>query len=217
MTEPNPSAPPSAPPAAANVGANSGATGREANAGATGREANSGLTGREDRFGPEVESGSTRVGVSFQLAPLGDISGNLPRLLGESVLELVSMFYPPSVGKKANVVVTELVQNVIENVVDPASELRLELRVDHDALIVRVINKATPEQFEGVKARVDALTGNVDAKKMLATTLRARRSDRLKGGLGLMRLVSENRFRLAVTYEHELLTMQAAFPLRGSV
>jgi hypothetical protein len=32
-----------------------------------------------------------------------------------------------------------------------------------------------------------------------------------------MRLVSENRFRLAVSYEQEHLTMQAAFPLRGSV
>jgi hypothetical protein len=160
---------------------------------------------------------ATRLGMSFNVAPLGDISGNLPRLLGESILELLGMFYPSAVGKKANVVVTELVQNVIENIVDPHSELHLELRVDGDALIVRVTNKATPEQYEGVRARVDALTGTTDAKKLFSTTLRARRADRLKGGLGLMRLVSENRFRLAVSYEGGLLTMQAAFPLRGSV
>jgi hypothetical protein len=160
---------------------------------------------------------TTRLGMSFNVAPLGDISGNLPRLLGESILELLGMFYPSAVGKKANVVVTELVQNVLENIVDPHSELHLDLRVDGDALIVRVTNKATPEQFEDVRARVDALTRTNDAKKLFSTTLRARRADRLKGGLGLMRLVSENRFRLAASYEGGLLTMQAAFPLRGSV
>jgi hypothetical protein len=101
---------------------------------------------------------TTRLGMSFNVAPLGDISGNLPRLLGESILELLGMFYPSAVGKKANVVVTELVQNVLENIVDPHSELHLDLRVDGDALIVRVTNKATPEQFEDVRARVDALT-----------------------------------------------------------
>ena len=52
---------------------------------------------------------------------------------------------------------------------------------------------------------------------LLAETLRARRADRLKGGLGLLRLVSENRFRLSARYEHEHLTVFAAFPLRGSV
>jgi hypothetical protein len=187
-----------------------------------------GLTPRP--FGPDLTPGAeptrpklaadpeqTRIGMTFHVAPLGEISGNLPRLLGESMLELLGMFYPSIVGKKANVVVTELVQNVLENVVDPHSELHLELSVDGDALVVRVRNKATPEQYEGVRARVDALSGAIDAKKLFTTTLRARRADRLKGGLGLMRLVSENRFRLAVSYERELLTMQAAFPLRGSV
>lgn len=166
---------------------------------------------------PGSSPDTTRLGIAFNVAPLGDIDGNLPRLLGESILELLGMFYPSTVGKKANVVVTELVQNVIENIVDPYSELHLDLRVDGDALVVRVTNKATPEQYEGVRARVDALSGTTDAKKLFSTTLRARRADRLKGGLGLMRLVSENRFRLAVSYERGLLTMQAAFPLRGSV
>lgn len=175
-----------------------------------------------DRSAPDLApapdvAASARVGLSFNVAPLGEISGNLPRLLGESVLELLGMFYPPSIGKKANVVVTELVQNVLENIVDPASELHVELRVDGDALIVRVTNKASEAQYEGVRARVEALTGSHDAKKLFSSTLRARRADRLKGGLGLMRLVSENRFRLAVSYEHGLLTVQAAFPLRGNV
>lgn len=163
------------------------------------------------------ELAATRFGMSFDIEPLHDMSNNLPRMLGESTLELLGMFFPHAVGKKANVVVTELVQNVLEHVVDPRSALHLELRVDEDALVVIVSNKATPEQYEGVRARVAALSGSEDVRKLFTTTLRTRRADRLKGGLGLMRLVSENRFRLAVSYDRELLTMQAAFPLRGSV
>ena len=53
--------------------------------------------------------------------------------------------------------------------------------------------------------------------RLLGETLRARRADRLKGGLGLLRLVSENRFRLAARYEQEHLTVYAVFPLGGIV
>lgn len=160
---------------------------------------------------------TTRMGVSFRVAPLGDIRGNLATLLGESLPALIGMFYPPWVGKKANVAVTELIQNVVENIVDPASELQLELRVDPDALEVQVRNKATPAQYEAVRARIDAVARSADPKRLLGETLRARRADRLKGGLGLLRLVSENRFRLSARYEQEHLTVFAAFPLRGIV
>jgi hypothetical protein len=165
----------------------------------------------------EPTRSTTRLGVSLRVAPLGDIRGNLATLLGESLPTLLGMFYPPAIGKKANVAVTELIQNVVENVVDPSSELQLELRVDAEALEVQVRNKATPAQFEAVRARVDALAQAADPKRLLGETLRARRADRLKGGLGLLRLVSENRFQLTARYEHEHLTVFAAFPLRGIV
>lgn len=159
----------------------------------------------------------TRLGVSFRVAPLGDIRGNLATLLGESLPALLGMFYPSAVGKKANVAVTELIQNVVENIVDPDSELQLELRVGPEALEVQVRNKATPAQYEAVQARIDAVAQTADPKRLLRETLRARRADRLKGGLGLLRLVSENRFRLSARYEQEHLTVFAAFPLRGIV
>ena len=159
---------------------------------------------------------ATRVGVSLRVAPLGDIRGNLATLLGESLPALLGMFYPPFIVKKANVAVTELIQNVIENIVDPTSELLLELAVDGDVLDVQVRNKATPGQYEAVRARVDELAQTDDPKRLFGQTLRARRADQLKGGLGLLRLVSENRFRLAVRYEQEHLTVHAAFALRGN-
>jgi len=158
---------------------------------------------------------ATRLGVTVTVAPLGDVRGNIATLLGQSLHELLTMFYPPAVGKKANVAVTELIQNVIQNVLDADSELGLDLRVDDGLLVVRVRNKATAAQYEAVRARVDALTASAAPKHLFTETLRRRRAERLKGGLGLMRLVAENRFRLAVSYEQEHLTMQAAFPLRG--
>lgn len=159
---------------------------------------------------------ATRLGVTVTVAPLGDVRGNIATLLGQSLHDLLGMFYPPAVGKKANVAVTELIQNVIQNVLDADSALGLDLRVDDEALIVSVRNKATPAQFEAVRARVDALATSAAPKQLFTATLRQRRADRLKGGLGLMRLVAENRFRLAVSYEQEHMTMQAAFPLRGT-
>lgn len=159
---------------------------------------------------------TTRLGVTVTVAPLADVRGNIATLLGQSLHELLTMFYPPAVGKKANVAVTELIQNVVQNVLDADSELGLDLRVDQDALIVRVRNKATPAQYEAVHARVDALAVSEAPKDLFTATLRRRRAERLKGGLGLMRLVAENRFRLAVSYEQEHMTMQATFPLRGN-
>ena len=171
---------------------------------------------RADDAGVDERGPGTRVGVTLRVAPLGDIQGNLATLLGESLPALLAMFYPPLISKKANVAVTELIQNVIENIVDRDSELLLELRVDGDALEVQVRNKATPDQYEAVRARVEALAQAADPKRLLGETLRARRADQLKGGLGLLRLVSENRFRLAVRYEQGHLTVQAAFALRGN-
>lgn len=159
---------------------------------------------------------TTCVGLSLTVSPLGDVQGNLASSVGESLLAMLGVFYPTPLCKKANVVITELVQNVIDNISDPSSAMRVDLRIDGDALVVEVTNKATAEQFQAVKERVDQLRDVSDPKRLFADTLRARRMQRLRGGLGLIRLVSENRFRLSATYAGEHLTMQAVFPLRGS-
>lgn len=159
---------------------------------------------------------TTSVGLTLTVAPMGDLRGNLATIVGESLLAMLTVFYPQALCKKANVVITELVQNVIDNVSDPASQMRVDLRIDGDALQVQVTNKATAEQYQVVKDRVDQLTTATDPKRLFADTLRARRLQRLRGGLGLIRLVSENRFRLSATYAGEQLTMQAVFPLRGA-
>lgn len=169
----------------------------------------------EDTLPPIPGGVSTSLGWSLTLSPLSDVRGNLAATLGESLIGLLTMFFPPALCKKANVVVTELVQNVIDNVSDPDSGMRLDLRIDGETLYVCVTNKATAEQYATVKQRVEEIAASDDPKRLFADTLRARRVQRLRGGLGLIRLVSENRFRLSASYAGEHLTMQAILPLRG--
>src|SRR6185503_11087262 len=99
----------------------------------------------------------TRIDARLSIAPAGNVVGDVAGLLGESLLELLSMFYPMRVCKKANVVVTELVTNVLENVSDHESGFVLGLRIDEERLVVDVTNRATVAQFEVVRARLQAI------------------------------------------------------------
>jgi hypothetical protein len=157
----------------------------------------------------------TRIDARLSIAPVGNIVGDVAGLLGESLLELLSMFYPMRVCKKANVVVTELVTNVLENVSDHESGLVLELRIDGDRLVVHVTNRATAAQFEVVRARLQAIADAPSARNLLRDTIRRRRADRLKGGLGLMRLAVENQFGLEASYDQGNLMVRAEFALKG--
>jgi hypothetical protein len=157
----------------------------------------------------------TKIDARLSIAPVGNVVGDVAGLLGESLLELLSMFYPMRVCKKANVVVTELVTNVLENVSDQESGILLELCIDQERLVVGVTNRATAAQYEAVRARLQEIAQAPNAKHLLRDTIRSRRADRLKGGLGLMRLAVENRFGLAASYDQGNLMVKAEFALKG--
>jgi hypothetical protein len=169
----------------------------------------------------EAAALGSRVTASFTFAPVGDVAGNLAAVLAEALVLLLGMFYPRKVCKKAATVVTELVQNVTENIAFPASALAVSFSVDDDRLLVRVTNRVTREQYAAVAARVAELRASPDPKKLFAQTLRARRTKRERGGLGLIRLVSENKFKLDMQYdgagrgEDGALTVSAEFALKG--
>ena len=161
------------------------------------------------------EGRAPHVSASFVVGPVGDVAGNLAAVLAESLGVLLPLFYPPVVCKKANVVLTELVQNVMEDVRFPESDMKVDLSVDRERLLVRVRNRVTDEQEALVSERLSQLETVEGAKKLFSETIRERRKQRLKGGIGLMRLVSENRFRLAKEYDGQELTVSAEFSLNG--
>jgi hypothetical protein len=158
-----------------------------------------------------------RANVSFvvDVGPLSSVVGDLPTVVAEFSLALVGLFYPSTLAKKANVVVTELVQNIVENVLDPASHGRVSLAIDGKDLVIAVTNAATDEAAAKVRAKIDSLGTPAEAKKLLAQTIRERRPQRLKGGLGLIRLVAENRFTLSCAHSDGRLTVTARYPLEG--
>jgi hypothetical protein len=162
------------------------------------------------------ETPPARVRLSLEIGPLSSVLGDVAGLLGESTLALLGMFHPPVVARRANVVITELVTNVLENVAFDGSSFTLDLQADEERVVVAVTNEATPEQYAHVRERVERVQSVTDAKALLASTIRERRHQRLRGGLGLTRLVAENRFALAVDYQGGRMTVRAEHVWRST-
>jgi hypothetical protein len=71
------------------------------------------------------------------------------------------------------------------------------------------------EIAEKVMGRVAKISAVADPRKLLAETIRERRQSRLKGGLGLLRLVAENKFSISSDYQDGLLTVRANYRLES--
>jgi hypothetical protein len=155
------------------------------------------------------------VGASIYISPLDHVAGDVAGLLGNFLFDLLGMFYPRQICSKANVVVIELVTNVMEHCTIRDGALKVDLKIDGDDLIITVANPVTPDVYEAVKNRFTVIAEAADPKKLLADTVRERRVDRAKGGLGLMRLTAESKFRLSADYEQGFLIVKAQFPMRG--
>ena len=159
----------------------------------------------------ETTLGKTTTRLRLTLGPLDHVTGDLSGLVGEHALQLLGMFYPRNTARKANVVVTELVTNVFENIYDPKSSFDLELDAGPTGLVIAVRNQVTPEQYAKVKERVDLIRDTPDLRALVASTIRERRKERLKGGLGLMRLAQENKFDIAIAYQDGAMTVTATY------
>lgn len=159
----------------------------------------------------EARLAQTSTKLRLSVGPLDHVTGDLAGLVGEQALQILGMFYPRNTAKKANVVITELLTNVFENIQDPKSSFDLELDAGPHGLVISVRNQVTPEQYEKVKSRVDLIRGTPDLRALVASTIRERRTHRLKGGLGLMRLAQENKFDLAIAYQDGAMTVTATY------
>lgn len=159
----------------------------------------------------------TGVRASFEIDPIDHVVGDVAGVLGEHMLALLGMFYPRQLCRKANVVITELVQNVMENVSDPQSVLRCSVAVDAKVLKVSVANRVTEAQWLRVEKRVKEIREAPDLRALVTKTLRERRQQQQRGGLGLMRLAHENKFEIGAAFAREpegewgTLTVEATY------
>lgn len=158
---------------------------------------------------PELDRAQTSVSAAITISPIHHISGDAGGLLGEFFLKFLGMFYPTRSCARANVAVTELITNVMEHAAARDGELRLVLTANPQELVIDVSSNATVAEFEVVQRRLEELAAAKDPMQQFAATVHARHRERQEGGLGLMRLVAESKFRLTAQYAHGLLSIRA--------
>lgn len=157
---------------------------------------------------------TTQIRMRIDLAPLEHVAGDLGGIVSRHSVDLVSAFYPRRVAKKANVVLTELIGNVLENFTLSDSAIRVELELGDHHMRVEVANTATPEQHAVVREHLERIVNSDSPHALFARTIRERHRARLEGGLGLMRLVAENKFTVTVGYtEDSMMTVTAEIDL----
>ena len=98
----------------------------------------------------------------------------------------------------------------------PTSQMMLDLDVNQDRLIIRVKNAVTSDQFDKVRVQVDRINQAEDLKRLMRDTIRERRRLKEKGGLGLIRLVAENKSQLSVSYEGGYLVVTSQLDVGGT-
>ncbi len=157
----------------------------------------------------EEELARTSMTIAYSFAPLRNIVCDLSGIVANAVRELIEAFYPRLAGKRVDVLLTELIDNITQNVVDGDSRMFVDITVDEDELRVKTRNVVDPEQFEAVRQHVELINQSDDLPGLMRRTIKERRKKRLSGGLGFIRLVHENKFEIAVAYEASFLVINA--------
>ena len=163
----------------------------------------------------EEDLRKTNISMSFNISPVKNVICDLSAIIGNNCAELIGSFSPKLVSKKTNIVVTELLNNAIENIIDKDSNVAVDLNINKDHLFIKVMNVVNREQYEKVSGFISKINSVPDVKKLLAETIRERRKGRLKGGLGLIRLVAENKFNLKLDYKKPFLILESQISLGG--
>lgn len=163
----------------------------------------------------EEDLQKTNISLSYSISPAQNIICDLSALIGDFCEELIGSFYTRVVSKKANVVITELLNNAIENILDKDSGIILNVKINEDQLLIEVMNVVNRKQYEKVKAQVKKINSANNIRELLKETIQQRRGKRLKGGLGLIRLVAENKFDISVDYKEPFLIVESHISLGG--
>lgn len=171
---------------------------------------------RPESMVTEQDLAATNISMKYALSPSRNIIGDISGLLGNFCDEFIGAFYPRNISKKANIVITELFNNAVTNNNDGNSKIVVELKINRDLLSIRMMNAVERLQYKKVKALVKRINSTDDLRELLADTIRERRKNRLKGGLGLIRLAAENKFALSVRYRAPFLIVKSQFPIGGS-
>ena len=163
----------------------------------------------------EQDLSQTCISTRYELSPVKNLIGDLSGLLGSFTDELLSAFFPRNISKKANIVITELVNNAVVNNTDENGKIVLETGINQEILFIRVTNTTDLDHYDAVRRHIERIMTSDNPQQLLAQTIRERRKERLRGGLGLIRLAAENKFELSADYEAPYLTVESRIALGG--
>ena len=142
----------------------------------------------------------TIINFTYNILPVKNIKKNTAGLLGDFNSEFIKNFYSDTICNKINVVVSELINNVIENIVDYESRLMININLNKHFLIIKISNKVDYEQFKLIKAHINKINESRDLKRLFTETMKENRENGKKGGLGLIRLAFEEKASLIIRY-----------------
>lgn len=153
------------------------------------------------------------IEATLSLHPLEHMTASVSVLIATFLDGLFRELHSKRVGAKINVGVTELLTNVIQHVSRRDGGMRISLKLKSDHLVLKVQNRATPEEYQKLKAIIDEVSTAESPGALFVKTLRERRSHHEEGGLGLIRLASESKFQLNLQYVNDVLTVVAVLPV----
>ena len=140
------------------------------------------------------------INLSYQFGPIKDIRHIISEVMGNFNEELFKIFYSRIISKRINTIISELINNVLANTKDKDSYFGVKISTFDNQVKIVVKNRVTLQQYNLVKKHVKMINNYSTPKKLLEKTIKERRQKELRGGLGLIRIVSEERVKLQVRY-----------------
>jgi hypothetical protein len=139
----------------------------------------------------------TCVRVSVSIAPISDADERLADMLGAFAFDLGQLVGCADMGSRASVECTEETWDALENNLFSSGELKIDMTVTGADAQVRCV--VTPDAgTSGTEAWFppDQAEQTSTVENTMMKTIRRKRADLAKGGLGLMRMKSETKKRV---------------------
>jgi hypothetical protein len=112
-------------------------------------------------------------------------------------------------AKRVRVISTELLQNAIQHAEQADSDVHINLMVVNNQVKISVSNTIGKETAEKVNSKIQEIMNSEDIKQFLRKTMDERKKQELRGGIGLIRMRSENNAVLESSWKKDILTVTA--------
>ena len=144
----------------------------------------------------------SKINLSYQFAPIKDTRYIISEIMGNFNAELFKIFFSKVISKRINTIISELINNVLANTIDKSSYFSVKIYSSENEIRIIVKNNVTLEQFKLVKEHIKMINVHNSPKKLLEEIIKERRAKGLTGGLGLIRIVSEEKAKVQVRYNN---------------